>query len=142
MTIDTGKEMNEESLREAKLLSPNTMAYVGDAVYELYVRVRLAEKYRSNVKFLHKKSVTYVSAHAQSMVLKELEHMLNDDEKDIVRRARNTRTTSMPKNADLIEYKYATAFEALIGYLYLSGQEQRLEEIFRETERIVEKENT
>ena len=82
-----------------------------------------------NNGLLHKKSVKFVSARAQASILKELEEFLTEEEKDIVRRGRNANPHSTAKNADIIEYKYATGFEALIGYLYLMENTQRLEEI-------------
>ena len=111
------------------MMSPLQLAYVGDACYELMVRTYLLDKNLS-VNILHKETIKYVKADAQSKIVHSLEEILNDKEKDIIRKGRNTKTNSSPKNADLIDYKYATGFEALLGYLYLTNQNTRLGEIF------------
>lgn len=114
---------------DIRMMSPLQLAYVGDACYELMVRTFLLDKNLS-VNLLHKKTTGYVKAKAQAEIVHKLEDILNEEEKAIVRKGRNTKTNSNPKNADLIDYKYATGFEALIGYLYLTNQDARLTEIF------------
>lgn len=115
---------------DIRMMSPLQLAYVGDACYELMVRTFLLDKNLS-VNLLHKKATGYVKAKAQAGIVHKLEEVLNEEEKDVVRKGRNTKTNSNPKNADLIDYKYATGFEALFGYLYLTNQDSRIEEIFR-----------
>ena len=88
---------------------------------------------------LHKKSIKFVSAKAQCSILKELEEFLTEEEQDIVRRGRNANPHSTAKNADIVEYKYATGFEALIGFLHLSEQKERLNEILEKCIEIVNK---
>ncbi|WP_075727586.1 Mini-ribonuclease 3 [Tissierella creatinophila] len=124
------RKTNTSLTREdIKMMSPLQLAYVGDACYELMVRTFLLDKNLS-VNILHKKTTGYVKAKSQSLIVHKLEEILNEQEKDIVRKGRNTKSNSNPKNANLIEYKYATGFEALFGYLYLTNQDERLAEIF------------
>lgn len=124
---------------EAIQYSPLVWAYMGDAVYEMYVREYVIGKGLCNNGLLHKKSIKFVSAKAQCAILKELELFLTEEEKDIARRGRNSNPHSTAKNADIIEYKYATGFEALVGFLHLSEQKERLEEILTKCVEIVEK---
>ena len=105
---------------DINLLSPLTWAYVGDAVYELYIRTNLVNKTKLKPHKLHIESIKYVKAKAQANILKEIMDKLTDDEKEIVRRARNAENHHLPKNAEPEDYMYSTAFEGLIGYLYLS----------------------
>ena len=106
-------------------------AYLGDTIYENYVRKYLVLSGIGHVDALQKKSVQYVSAKAQSKFLKEMMAMdfFTDDEIDIIKRARNNRSTSHPKNCDIITYKYATGLEALIGYLDLKDKKERIDKI-------------
>ncbi len=112
-------------------MSPLVWAYMGDAVYEKFIREYVIRQGLCKNGLLHKKSIKYVSAKGQSQILKEIEDFLTDEEKDIVRRGRNSNPHSTAKNADIVEYKYATGFEALIGWLYLNKKEERLEEILK-----------
>ena len=114
---------------EIKQLSPLTWAYVGDAVYELYIRTYLTNTTNLKSHELHIKSIKYVKAKAQADLLQQLEEILTDEEKDVARRGRNTKNNHIAKNTTLQEYMYATAFEALIGYLYLTKQDERLKEL-------------
>lgn len=114
---------------DINLLSPLTWAYVGDAVYELYVRTNLVNKTKLKPHKLHIESIKYVKAKAQADILKEIMDKLTDDEKEIVRRARNAENHHLPKNAEPEDYMYSTAFEGLIGYLYLCKNDERLKEI-------------
>lgn len=114
---------------DINLLSPLTWAYVGDAVYELYVRTNLVNKTKLKPHKLHIESIKYVKAQAQADILKEIMDKLTDDEKEIVRRARNAENHHLPKNAEPEDYMYSTAFEGLIGYLYLCKKDERLKEI-------------
>ena len=116
---------------EVNLLSPLTWAYIGDAVYELYIRTNLVNKTKLKPHKLHIESIKYVKAKAQADILKELMEILTDEEKDIVRRARNAENHHLPKNADPEDYMYSTAFEGLIGYLYLCKKDERLKEILK-----------
>lgn len=107
------------------------LAYLGDTIYEDYIREYLIKLGINNVNELQKKSVNYVSAKAQATILTRLinENEFNDEEMDIIKRARNNRSKSHPKSCDIITYKHATAFEALIGYLKLQNNNERIDEI-------------
>ncbi len=100
------------------------LAYLGDTLYDLYVRERLVRK-GGHVKTLHRKAVSRVCAAAQSRALSRIEDMLEADEADVVRRARNAHQTP-PRNADPADYHRATALEALLGWLYLQGRRDRM----------------
>lgn len=119
----------EKSEMDINMLSPLTWAYVGDAVYELYIRTNLVNKTKLKPHKLHIESIKYVKASAQAEVLNKLQNVLTEEEKNIVRRGRNQESHHLPKNADTADYSHSTAFEALIGFLYLSKKEERLEEI-------------
>lgn len=121
----------EEKEKRINEMAPLTWAYVGDAVFELYIRENLVNKTKLKPHKLHLESIKYVKASAQAKTLKQIEETLTEEEKDIVRRTRNTKNHHLPKNADVNDYMYATAFEGLIGYLYLLGRKERLEEILR-----------
>ena len=112
------------------------LAFIGDAVYELYIRENLFEKIsKQRPDQMHKASVKFVKAAAQCESIKRLiaEDFLTEEELALVKRARNHKVATKAKNASMVEYKWATAFEALIGYLYLSEQKERLEEIMEAT---------
>lgn len=114
---------------DIKLVSPLIWAYVGDAVYELYIRNYLVNTTKLKTHQLHIKTIQYVKAGAQAKILENITENLTQEEKDIVRRSRNTQNHHLPKNANITEYMYATALEGLIGYLYLTKQTKRLYEI-------------
>ena len=107
------------------------LAYLGDTVYENYVRMHLIKSGINHVKELQEKSLDYVSAKSQSRILKELinNHVFTIEELEIIKRARNTRTNSHPKNTDIITYKEATSLEAIFGYLKLENNIERIEEL-------------
>lgn len=112
-------------------LSPLVLAYIGDVVYELYVRTHLLGDGRVKVNALHNGAVGFVQAKTQARILRGLEGKLTEMEAGVVRRGRNAKSLHIPKNADFMDYKYATAFECLIGYLYLKQEHERIQEIFR-----------
>lgn len=118
---------------EVKLMPPLTWAYIGDCVYELYIRTKLVNETKLKPHELHIKAIGYVKAKAQAEILKNIYDKLTEEEKDIVRRGRNAENHHLPKNANVQEYMYSTAFEALIGYLYLTKQNERLKEILEIT---------
>ena len=117
--------------QEVELMSPLTWAYIGDAVYELFIRNKLINETNLKPHKLHIEAIKYVKAKSQAEKLNEIYEFLTDEEKDIVRRGRNTQNHHLPKNSNVQEYMYATAFEALIGYLYLTKQNERLKEILK-----------
>ncbi len=122
-------ELIKKNEKEINMMSPLTWAYVGDSVYEMYIRTYLSNKTNLNPHKLHILSIKYVKASSQAEILKKLE--LTDEEKEIVKRGRNTENHHIPKNATIEDYMYSTAFEALIGYLYLNKQNERLKEILK-----------
>jgi len=113
-------------------LNPTTLAFIGDAFYELSVRRRLTESGGSYAADkLHLSAVRYVNAAAQAKAMRGLSDRsaLSEEELDLARRARNRKPKSIPKSADPVDYKLATAFEALLGYHYTEGREDRAEEL-------------
>lgn len=108
-------------------LSPLALAYVGDAVFELYIRTKLAA-YPAKMHVLHKNAVKYVQASSQAEIIQAWEPELTAEEKEVVRRGRNAKG-GIPRHGDVAEYRYSTGMEALLGYLYLSGQKERLLEL-------------
>ena len=121
----------EKDIDSAKQLSPLVWAYVGDSVYELFIRTVLTNNSNAKPHKLHIEAIKYVKAKAQADILKKISDFLTDEEKDIVRRGRNTENHHIAKNANVADYAKSTAFEALIGYLYLTRQDARLEEILK-----------
>lgn len=114
---------------EVNTMSPLNWAYIGDNVFELYIRMKLINNTRLKPHNLHIEAVKHVKASSQAKLLKEIEPKLTEEEKEIVRRGRNAQNHHVPKNSTVEEYSHATAFEALIGYLYLTKQDDRLKEI-------------
>lgn len=110
-------------------MSPLTWAYVGDSIYEAFIRTHLVKTTYLKPHKLHIASIKYVKAKAQSDILKKIYDKLTEKEQEIVRRTRNTQNHHVAKNADPADYMYATAFEGLIGYLYLTDEKERLQDI-------------
>ena len=119
------KEFTE---KEARLLNPLQLALVGDGVYELFIRNSiLSNNLELSAHKMHVKAIGYVKAKSQSDIMHQLESLLKEDELSIYKRGRNAKSATIPKNADVIDYRMATGFEALVGYLYLIGDKERLE---------------
>lgn len=116
-------------MERVKELSAGTLAFVGDAVFGLMVREKLAETNRPSGE-LHKKSVEYVNANAQAEGFEVIKDMLNEEELTAFKHGRNLHTNNVPKNSSLAQYHAATGLEALFGYLHLCGRQDRLTEIF------------
>lgn len=115
---------------QAKALNPLVLAYMGDSVYESYIRLYLIKKCEGyNAHKLHVNAVNYVKAKGQSQFILYYMDKLDQEEADIFKRGRNTKSNTSPKNASIIDYRLATGFEALIGYLYLIGNEERIKSI-------------
>ena len=131
------EELLKKDISEINQMSPLVWAYVGDAVYELYIRSNLVENTQYKPHKLHVESIKYVKAKAQANILRELNEVLNEEEKEIVRRGRNAQNHHLPKNADVQDYMYSTAFEGLIGFLYLTKQKERLDEILKICKEII-----
>lgn len=122
---------------EINMMSPLTWAYVGDSVYEAYIRTYLSNTTNFNPHKQHVLSIKYVKASAQANILKQLD--LTEEEQEIAKRGRNVESHHLPKHATHEEYSYSTAFEALIGYLFLMKKYERLQEILDECIEIVNK---
>lgn len=120
--------MNKEEVLHQ--YSPLALAYLGDGVYELYVRTYLLEQGNCQSQKLHQKAQKYVSCGAQEQFLNVILPELTETELEVVRRGRNAKTHSKPKSADYGTYHAATGFEALWGYLHLAGEQQRLKTLF------------
>ncbi len=118
------------TINDSRQLNPLVLAFVGDAIYEVFIRTYLVNNNRDmKVHKLHTKAITYVKAHAQSEFIKKIEDILTEEEISIYKRGRNAKSGTVPKNADVQEYHNATGFEALIGYLYVTEQGERLNEL-------------
>lgn len=120
-----------KSEAEVNTLSPLTWAYVGDSVYELFIRMYLVNTTKLKPHKLHIEAIKYVKAKAQADILQKIDKALTDKEKEIVKRGRNAENHHLPKNATVQEYMHSTGFETLIGYLYLTKQDERLQEILK-----------
>jgi ribonuclease-3 family protein len=135
MTERTGKTMEAiispivPSDVPVKLLSPVVLAYIGDAVFEIYIRQQLVASFTRKPNELHRAATSYVSAAAQAKLLQKWMPLLTEEEADIVRRGRNTKSGQPPRNADPADYRHATALECLVGYLYYQGAKERLEQL-------------
>ena len=112
-------------------LNTTALAYLGDAVYEVIIRGMILEKFPQDAGKAHKHAVKYVSAEGQARAARQLiaEGFLTEEEEALLKRARNHRSRSRPQHADPRDYKYATGFEALLGYLHLAGKQGRIREI-------------
>ncbi len=119
------------SVEEAKNYNPQVLAFVGDAVHTLYVRTFVATQMHAKPNDVHKVATEYIKASGQSEMVEKMLPMLNDVEHDVFRRARNYKTNNIAKNAKVIDYKRATGFEAVIGFLYITGQHDRIKQILQ-----------
>ena len=125
---------------ELVTMSPLVLAYLGDTVYETYIREYLIrQNTQRKVNDLHKLAIKYVKAKAQATIIHEIEIELTEEESKIYKRGRNQKSNTSPKNADIIDYKHATGFEALVGYLYLNNEIERLQYIINKGIKIIER---
>ena len=134
----------EESIKMDKIklitMSPLVLAYLGDTVYESYIREHLIrQNINRKVNNLHKLAIQYSNAKAQASIIHGMSEEFTEEEMRIYKRGRNQKSHTSPKNADIIDYKCATGFEALIGYLYLSEDKERLEYIVKKGIEIIER---
>lgn len=111
------------------LLNPIVLAYIGDAVYEVYIRQYVISQTNHRPNHLHKSATQFVSAKAQSRFLESLMPILTEEETDMVKRGRNAKSGTTAKNAEVLEYRHSTAFECLVGYLYYKQSYERLREL-------------
>lgn len=125
-------------LREA---SASVLAYIGDSVYELYVRCHVAEKFSTSSGKMHKHTIKYSSATSQAVAMRALEKELTEEEDKYYRRGRNSNPNSMSKNAAPADYMEATGFESLLGYLFLDNQNARMEYIISKAFEYIDSQN-
>ena len=114
--------------QDVRAYSPLTLAYIGDGIYELVIRSIVVERANRSANDLHKKTTRYVKAPAQSAMIEEL----TEEEEAVYRRGRNAKSYTTAKNASVADYRRATGFEALMGYLYLTGQTDRMLELIKD----------
>ena len=127
MNIET--ILKDGKIPDVRELSALSLAFVGDSVYELFVRTKILQGGNRPANELHKIAVGYVKAKAQSIAIREMWEDLTEEEVAIYKRGRNTHIHTVPKNADMNDYRQATVLEALVGYLYLTGQTERLDAV-------------
>lgn len=121
-------------------VNASSMAYIGDAVYELYARCHVANRSASKSGKMHRLTTHYVCAQSQALAIRALEPELSEDEEAYFRKGKNSNPDSMAKNASPTDYKYATGFETLIGYLFLDNNEERLEYIINKAFEVIDNE--
>lgn len=119
--------------KDAKQMNPLALAYIGDAVYEVFIRQYVISQPNQRPNHLHRSSTRYVSAKAQAKALERWLPHLTEEETEWVKRGRNAKSGSSPKNTDILVYRHSTAFECLLGWLYYTGQSGRMEELMRMT---------
>ncbi len=117
---------------DIRTYSPLTLAYIGDAIYDLVIRTIVVERGNSSANKLHRKTVAYVNAREQARMIDALEEELTEEETAVYHRGRNAKSYTSAKNASIIEYRKATGMEALCGYLYLQGRQERMLYLIRE----------
>lgn len=132
--------MGNMRLREGdiKSMQPLALAFLGDAVFEIYIREYVMAKGYRTVSSMHRETIKFVRAKSQCKAVKIILPELTEEEESIVRRGRNANPHTVPKNADVEEYRYATALESLFGYLELTGQKKRLEELMNRIIAVIE----
>lgn len=124
------KELDMEQV-DAAMYSPLTLAYIGDCIYEIVIRTMIVAKGNATVNKLHHHCAALVKASSQAVMMRELEGELTEGEHAVFKRGRNAKSYSSAKNASLKDYRMATAFESLMGYLYLSNQDERMMELIK-----------
>lgn len=129
--------IREFTRTEARQLNPLQLALIGDGVFEIYIRnYILSNNTQLSAHKIHVKAIGYVKAKSQSIIMHNIEETLTEDEMYIYKRGRNTKSATVPKNANVVDYRNATGFETLIGYLYLIGDKERLLKILEESTKI------
>lgn len=121
----------EDKIVDIRQYSPLALAYMGDCIFDLCVREYLLKQANMPANKLHQKSKALVNATSQSKMYKSLINIVSEEEKAILKRGRNANSNTKAKNATMIDYKNATGLEALFGYLYLKGEQQRINELFK-----------
>jgi ribonuclease-3 family protein len=128
--MDINRLLFHPPSKKPQLMNPVILAYIGDAVFELLVRQYLISLPNQKSHHIHREATKFVSAKGQKRTLDRWQPHLTEEEADIVRRGRNAKSGTPPKNADLADYRLATALESLVGYLYYEGRMERLHELF------------
>lgn len=118
--------LNDKDIPDIRTYSPLTLAYIGDSVYEVIIRTKLVTYSNAPVNKLNKQGSELAKAVTQAWMIQEMESELTETELEIYKRGRNAKSYTSAKNASITDYRKATGFEALIGYLYLTGQDERL----------------
>ena len=118
--------------------SPLSLAFMGDAIFEVYVRTYILSKGNTTPHKLHIAAANFVKAKSQAKAMNAIVRHLTEDEAEVARRGRNAKSGTVPKNADVTEYRRATGLECLFGYLYLTGKTERLMELLEISTRIIE----
>ena len=132
--------MNMEFTKPANQYNPLVLAYIGDSLYDIYVRTRLIKQNEDmSAHKLHVEAIKYVKAHGQSVAMAEIEDKLTDEELAAYQRGRNTKSFTVPKNAEVGEYRRATGFEALLGWLYVRNETDRLDKIMEMAYKTIER---
>lgn len=130
--------VKEYTKDEARMLNPLQLALIGDGVYEIFIRnYILCNNENLLVHKMHKSAIGFVKAKSQSQAIQSLKEELLEEELYIFKRGRNAKSHTVPKNAELIDYKMATGFESLVGYLYLTGNQERLNYIMNKSVEII-----
>ena len=123
---------------EARMLNSLQFELIGDGVFEFFIRnYILTQNTALSANKIHVKAIGYVKAKSQACIMHEIENLLNEEEEAVYKRGRNAKSPTVPKNAEIRDYRMATGFEALIGYLYLVGDKERLEFIFNRSIEII-----
>jgi ribonuclease III family protein len=140
ITMNMTNPFKDKDVRQVK---PLVLAFIGDGVYEMYVRNHVVTSSTVNVNEIHKRTVKFVKAVSQAIAVKEMmsSGFITEDEERVVKRARNQFNQTIPKSASVVEYKLATGFEALVGYLYYTGNAERLEEVVHYAIEVIERYN-
>ena len=123
-------EVKEKQL-DVKRMKPLALAYIGDTIFDLYIRSRIVLTKEEAPNLMHTEAVQFVKAGSQAQMMKLILDDLTEEETEAFKRGRNQKSLTVPKNANLFDYKWATGFEALFGYLYVVGQEERLYELMK-----------
>ncbi|ABR50572.1 ribonuclease III [Alkaliphilus metalliredigens QYMF] len=133
------QENQSKKVQEVRAIPPLVLAYIGDAIFEVYVRNHLITQTKMLVGAYHRDAIGYVKAQSQATIVRTLEAELSEEEWRVIKKGRNQKPATVPKNADLMDYKYATGFEALIGYLFYMGKTERLMEVMSRSMEILDK---
>lgn len=130
--------IREFSKDEARMLNSLQLALIGDGVFEIFIRnYILTQNTALSANKIHVRAIGYVKAKSQARIMHEIEKFLSEEEAAVYKRGRNAKSSTVPKNADVRDYRMATGFESLVGYLYLAGNKERLEFIFNKSIEII-----